>query len=189
MSKYRISLVLGGMLALSTAAHAQTPATAPPAQKSIANTLEMYVFPAAGQAPEQQSKEETECYRWAVANSGVDPFEVQKQQAAQAQQAQAAQQQASQAGQGSGARGALRGAAAGALIGEIADDDPGKGAAYGAAAGAIAGRRRGQVTQHQAQQQAQSQAQQAQQATQQQIQNFKKAFSVCLEGKGYLVKY
>ena len=29
----------------------------------------------------------------------------------------------------------------------------------------------------------------AQQATAQQIENFKKAFSVCLEGKNYLVKY
>jgi len=42
-------------------------------------------------------------------------------------------------------------------------------------------------------QQAASQAQQSgaaqQQATAGQIENFKKAFSVCLEGKQYLVKY
>jgi len=189
MSRIRIGLALGGMLVYLTAAQAQAPAAVPAAQKSIAATLEVYVFPSAGQPSDQQSREESECYQWAVSNSGVDPFEAQKQQAAQAQQAQAAQQQASQVGQGSGARGALRGAAAGALIGEIADDDPGKGAAYGAAAGVVAGRRRGQAAQQQAQQQAHAQTQQAQQMTQQQLENFKKAFSVCLEGKNYLVKY
>lgn len=185
MITIRVGLVLAATLAV-TAAWAQAPA---PAQQSIASTLEMYAFPSAGQSPEQQSKDEGECYQWAVTNAGVDPFEVQKQQAAQAQQAQAAQQQASQAGQGSGARGAVRGAAAGALIGEVVDDDAGKGAAYGAAAGVLAGRRKGKEAQHEAQQQAQGQSQQAQQANQQQLDNFKKAFSVCLEGKNYLVKY
>jgi hypothetical protein len=36
---------------------------------------------------------------------------------------------------------------------------------------------------------AQQQAQQSQQATAEQIGNFKKAFSVCLEGHTYMVKY
>jgi len=186
MITIRASLVLGAMFAATTA-WAQAPA--PPAQQSIASALEMYAFPSAGQTPEQQSKDESECYQWAVTNAGVDPFEVQKQQAAEAQQAQAAQQQASEVGKGAGARGAVRGAAAGALIGEIADDDAGKGAAYGAAAGVLAGRRRGHEAQQEAQQQVQGQAQQAQQASQQQLGNFKKAFSACLEGKKYLVKY
>lgn len=189
MIRIRIGLVLAGSLALLTGAQAQAPAAAPPAQKSIGATLEVYVFPSAGQAQDQQSRDEAECYQWAVANTAFDPFEAQKQQAAQAQQAQAAQQQASQVGKGSGARGAVRGAAAGALIGEIVDDDAGKGAAYGAAAGVLAGRRRGQAAQQQAQHQVQSQSQQAQQAAEQQLQNFKKAFSVCLEGKSYMVKY
>lgn len=187
MITIRIGLALGALLAVTTG-QAQAPAATAPAQQSIAATLEMYVFPSAGQAAEQQSKDEAECYQWAVANSGVDPFELEKQQAADAQQAQAAQQQAAQAGKGSGAKGAVRGAAAGAVIGEIADDDAGKGAAYGAAAGAIAGRRRGHAAEQQAEQQVQSQTQQAQQVTEQQLQNFKKAFSVCLEGKDYLVK-
>jgi hypothetical protein len=43
--------------------------------------------------------------------------------------------------------------------------------------------------QQQAQQQAHAQAQQTEQSTQQQMHNFKKAFSVCLEGKNYMVKY
>ena len=68
-------------------------------------------------------------------------------------------------------------------------DDPGKGAAYGAAAGLIRGRRRGRSEQQQAQQAAESQGQQAQANIDKQMGNFKKAFSVCLESKDYMVKY
>ena len=83
----------------------------------------------------------------------------------------------------------MKGAAVGALIGEIASNDPGKGAAWGAAVGGIAARRRGTQAQQQATQQVEQQGQQAQAATAEQIQNFKKAFSVCLEAKDYLVKF
>jgi len=88
-----------------------------------------------------------------------------------------------------GAGGAVKGAAAGAVIGEVASDDAGKGAAYGAAAGVVAGRRRGKAAEKQATEQVEQQGQQAQQATAQQMDNFKKAFSVCLEAKNYMVKY
>ena len=56
--------------------------------KSLASTLEIYVFPAEGQASEQQSKDEAECYNWAVSNTGSDPFDLQKQDAAVAAQAE-----------------------------------------------------------------------------------------------------
>lgn len=158
-------------------------------QQSLAGTMDIYVFPAQGQDAKQQSEDEAACYQWAVTNSGVDPFDAQKQADANAQQSQAAQQQAAQAGKGSGARGAVGGAAVGALVGEIADDDAGKGAAYGAAAGLIAGRRHGRKEQAAAQQQAAAQSQQSQQATQAQIDGFKKAFSACMEGKQYIAKF
>ena len=153
--------------------------------KSLSSTMEVYVFPTEGQDTSQQSKDEAECYEWAVGNAGADPFELVKQKEADQQQAQAEQQAAQQAGQGAGARGA----AAGALIGEIANDDASEGAAWGAAAGAIRGRRMGREAQAQAQQQAAAQAQQREQATAEQMANFKKAFSVCLEAKNYMVKY
>ena len=57
--------------------------------------------------------------------------------------------------------------------------DSSQGAAYGAAAGAVAARRRSRAASQQAQQQ----------ATAEQVGNFKKAFSVCLEAKDYMVKY
>ena len=157
--------------------------------KSLSSTMEVYVFPTEGQDASQQSKDEAECYDWAVGNAGVDPFELAKQEEADQQQAQAEQQAAQQAGQGAGARGAVRGAAAGALIGEIANDDASEGAAWGAAAGAIRGRRTGRQAQAQAQQQAAEQAEQREQATTEQVANCKKAFSVCLESKNYMVKY
>jgi hypothetical protein len=157
--------------------------------KTLAATMNVYAFPKAGQTPEQQSKDEAECYDWAVKNTGTDPFELSKQSEAVQQQAAQAEQQAAGAGRGSGARGAVRGAAAGALIGEIANDDAGEGAAIGAAAGVVAGRHRGRAATQQAQQQAQQQSAQAQQSIAQQGENFRKAFSACLEGKNYLVKY
>ena len=169
-------------------AQAQQPAPAG-SQKSIASTLQVYVFPSGGQTPEQQSKDEGECYNWAVQNSGVDPFAAQKQAQAAQQQAAAQQQQVQQSTQGAGARGAVRGAAAGALIGEIASNDADKGAAYGAAAGVVAGRHRARKAEAQAAQQGQQQVQQAQAATAQQIDGFKKAFSACLESKKYTVKF
>jgi hypothetical protein len=163
--------------------------TAPPSgQKSLAATLNIYAFPQAGQAADQQSKDEAECYDWAVKNTGTDPFELQKAAQQAAQQTQQATAQAQQAGTGARAGGAVKGAAAGALIGEIANDDAGEGAAIGAAAGVVAGGRKKRQAQKQATQQVEQQGAQAQQSIAQQGENFKKAFSVCLEGKKYLVK-
>jgi len=161
----------------------------PTGQKTLAATMNVYVFPTEGQTPEIQSQDEAACYGWAVQNTGTDPFDLSKQAKAQAQQTEQAKQQAAQVGQGAGAAGAVRGAAAGALIGEIANDDAGKGAAYGAAAGVIAGRRRGRAAQQQAQASVEQQGQQTQAATAEQLANFKKAFSVCLEAKDYMVKF
>lgn len=158
-------------------------------QKSLAATMDVYVFPAEGQAAEQQSKDEAECYSWAVSNTGNDPFELQKKSEQAEQQAAQQKSQVDQATQGAGAKGAVGGAAAGALIGEIASNDAGKGAAYGAAAGAIIARRRSREAKEQANQQIEQQKQQTQQASAEAIGNFKKAFSVCLEAKDYLVKY
>jgi hypothetical protein len=176
-------------MAIGTACAMLVPGIAAAQEQSLASTLDVYVFPAKGQGSSQQSEDEVACYQWAVSNTGTDPFELSKQEAAEQQQAQADAQAAQQAGSGSGAGGAVAGAAAGALIGEIAHDDASEGAAWGAAAGAIAGRRRGKAAQQQAAVQAQQQAAAQEQAIADKMSNFKKAFSVCLEGKNYMVKY
>lgn len=157
--------------------------------KTLASTLDVFVFPTEGQAADLQSIDEAECYSWAANNTGSDPFDLQKQSEQQAQQTEAQVQQAQNATQGAGVQGAVRGAAAGAVIGAVADTDKSEAAAAGAALGAVAARRRSRAASQQAQQQAQAQGAAQQQATAEQVDNFKKAFSVCLEAKEYMVKY
>lgn len=176
-----VGLVLGLVFPFGNLAQAQG--------QTLAATMDVYVFPSSGQESSQQSKDESECYNWAESNVGTDPFELAKQGQADQEQAQADLQAAEQAGQGSGARGAIRGAAVGALIGEIANDDAGDGAAWGAAAGVVRGRRMGRQAQQQAAQQAEAQQESREQVTATELANFKKAFSVCLEAKEYMVKY
>jgi hypothetical protein len=186
MRQFTVVLTIAILVSLSLSL-AQT--EAPTGQKTLAATMSVYVFPKQGQDKQQQSEDEAACYGWAVGQTGTDPFELAKRVEQTRQQAQATKDQARQAGEGAGAKGAVRGAAVGALIGEIADDDPGEGAAYGAAAGLLRGRRAARRGQQRAAAQADRQVEQAQQATAAQIEEFKKAFSVCLEAKDYLVKY
>jgi hypothetical protein len=179
-------LALLGLSIVASNSYAQT---APPSGKSLAATINVYVFPNNGQSAQQQSKDEGECYSWAVTNTGTDPFELQKQAAAAQQQTQQQTQQAQAAAQGAGAKGAVGGAAAGALIGAIAEEDKSEAAAVGAAVGMVAARRRAKAGSQQAAAQAQQSGAATQQATAEQIGNFKKAFSVCLESKKYMVKF
>ena len=63
--------------------------------------------------------------------------------------------------------------------------DPGTGAAVGATAGAVRGRRQQKKANKQAEQQAQQQGQAQQQ---QRLDTFRRAFSACIDSKGYSVK-
>lgn len=141
----------------------------------------MVIYPAKGQAPEQQAKDEEACTKWAQDQTGLvlSGGKVNVDSAAQAAQKKAAEQT-----QGAAVVGAARGVGVGAAVGAIAGD-AGKGAAIGAVAGAVGGRR----ARMQAEQQAAAKgAQQAQAQSQQMVDQFKKAASVCLEGRGYTVK-
>ncbi len=157
--------------------------------KTLAATLEVFVFPTEGQAADQQSKDEAECYSWAANNTQSDPFQLQKDNEATQEQAEQQVAQTQSATQGAGAKGAVRGAAAGALIGEVTGGDAGDSAAIGAATVAVASRRRARRANQQAEAQAAQQSAASEQATQEAMGNFKKAFSVCLEAKDYMVKF
>lgn len=141
---------------------------------ALVSKLNIYVFPAEGQSKEQQEKDITECYQWAVQQSGVNPLDLPEVEA----------QQVEGGPDGSAVAGAAGGAAVGAAIGAIAGD-AGKGAAIGAVAGGVRGRRASKAGQAQQQQQANQAAEDTEQEL---MNNFKKAFSACLEGKGYTVK-
>ena len=157
--------------------------------KTLAATLEVFVFPTEGQVADQQSKDEAECYSFASTNTGSDPFQLQKDNEAAAAQAEQQVAQTQAATQGAGAKGAVKGAAAGALIGEVSGGDAGDSALMGAAAVGIASRRRSRSANQQAEKQAQQQTAASNQATEEQVGNFKKAFSVCLEAMDYMVKF
>ena len=187
--KRTVLLSIALTIAVVSMVRAQTAVNEPTGQKTLAATMNIHAFPAEGQSPEQQSKDEAECYTWAVNNTGTDPFELAKQAEQQQQQAQAAKEEVSRAGKGAAGKGALVGAAGGALIGEIASDDPGTGAAIGAAIGALGGRRARRQKQAEATSQIDQQAAQGQAATAAQVESFKKAFAVCMEAKDYLVKF
>jgi hypothetical protein len=144
------------------------------AQDTLASGFGLYVFPSEDQSREQQDADEMACYRWAKEQSGVDPMNPPEVQAAQVDRS----------ADGSAVVGAAGGAAAGAAIGAIAGD-AGQGAAIGAVVGGLRGRR-SKVVGDQRQQQANNAAAAA--AQEELMNNFKKAFSACMEGKGYTVK-
>lgn len=149
------------------------PDTSKMTYNQISNSLKLVVFPAKGQSKQQQKKDEFDCYLWAMDQSGIDPLNLPKTQA-----------QTQSGPTGGAVKGAAKGAAAGAAIGAIAGD-AGKGAAIGAAAGGMRGVGKGQQQQAQQNQQAQASAAATDQAK---IDSYKKAFSACIEGKGYSVK-
>ena len=177
--------------------------TAPSGQSndawSPAKSIGMFAYPKNKQNADQQLKDESQCYGSAKQNTGVDP-QAPAPAAPSPESQQAAQQDAAkQAGKdvkkGGTVKGAAGGAAGGAAIGAIAGD-AGKGAAIGATAGAVGGRRaqkKGEkaAQQQTAQQTAQAQQQAQNQATaqqQQKLDTFKRAFSACMDARGYSVK-
>jgi len=129
-----------------------------------------FVYPTNGQSPQQQEQDEFACYKWAKGQTGMDPT----------QPTQAATPAPERKGGALG--GAMGGAALGALGGAIAGN-AGKGAAIGAAVGGVGGaaRRRSSENEYR-QHQEQAAAQQNQSK-----QTFNRAYSVCLEGRGYKV--
>lgn len=126
------------------------------------------IYPAGGQTPEQQQKDQGECQVWATQNTGVDPAAL-----------AAAPPPQSSSGGGERVRGAARGAVGGAAIGAIAGD-AGEGAAVGAVVGTMAGGRRSR--QNQAAQQQNAQAQ-----TQQQLDTWYRAIGACMTARNYTV--
>ncbi len=142
--------------------------------QDISKSLGLYVFPSNDQDKATQNADETACFKWAKEQSGYDPMNPTKVVAAEADTSL----------DGSAVRGAARGAAAGAAIGAIAGDT-GEGAAIGAVVGGLRGRRARKVGDQQ-QQQANNQAATAK--TSELEANYNKAFSACMEGKGYTVK-
>ena len=175
MNAWRIiSTLCVCLIAEFIAAQSSTSATAQPQSSGSgsAAAIGMFVNPKNGQSAEQQAADEKTCYATAQQQTGIDP-------SAPAGPAPEAAKK-----QGGAVKGAAGGAAGGAAIGAIAGD-AGTGAAVGATAGAVRGRRQQKKANKQAEQQA---AQQSQAQQQQKLDTFRRAFSSCIDAKGYSVK-
>lgn len=140
---------------------------------------ELFIYPDKGQSAEQMEKDKYECYTWAKGQSGFDPMQI-----------PTATQPPPEAQAGSG--GALKGAAAGAVIGGaiggITSGKVGKGALYGAGAGGLLGGV-SQASKKQEDEERRRQWEQQQAAQYSQRRNsYNRAYSACLEGRGYTVK-
>lgn len=166
---------------------------------SPAKSIGMFAYPKNKQNADQQLKDEGECYTSAKQNTGVDPQapgpQAPSAESQQAAQKQAAEQAGSSVPKGGAVKGSAKGAAGGAAIGAIAGD-AGKGAAIGATAGAVGGRRQQKKAQKEAQKQGAEQTAQSQQQAQAQanaqhqgqLDTFKRAFSACMDARGYSVQ-
>ena len=145
-----------------------------PHGNSISKSLGLYSFPAKHQDAATQEADEMACFNWAKQQTGYDPINPTKVSAAPVDTS----------ADGTAVRGAARGAAAGAAIGAIAGET-GQGAAIGAVVGGVAGRRAKKVGDAQEQQQ---NTQAASQTEAKMLNDYKKAFTACMEAKGYTVK-
>src|SRR5213593_504792 len=137
---------------------------------TCAGGQQLYIYPQRGQSFDQEAVDKAECQRWATQQTGYNP-------GAPAPPPMAG------APQGGMCRGAAGGAALGAVGGAIGGD-AGKGAAIGAGVGALfGGMRRMRWEEQQQAQMANYQAQTAHATG-----GFNRAYSACLQGRGYTVQ-
>lgn len=135
------------------------------------------IFPAKGQSQDQMEKDKFSCYQWARDETGFDPMQTPTASTPPPQQ---------QAGRGGALKGAAVGAGAGALIKKSGSRS--KGAGTGALVGGVLGGAR-QSQQNRQDQQARQQWEQQQANEYAHKRNaYNRAFSACMESKGYTMK-
>jgi hypothetical protein len=142
-----------------------------------AQAAEPIVYPANNQTPELQAKDQQECQQWAIQQTGYDPVLGATVAAAQPPQTAAGQQKDRTV-----LRSAAKGAAVGGLGGSMGGEF-GKGAGAGAIAGTVGGLAK-KSKQDQAKQQTAPVATQNTELEE----KYYRAYSVCLEARGYAVK-
>ena len=143
---------------------------------------ELYIYPAKGQSDDQMEKDKFECYNWAKKDTGFDPMAVPTTTTA-APSGQKKSGGIARGALGGAVRGALGGAALGAIIGD-SSKSAGRGAAAGGLIGGVRQSSRNRETERQ--QQEWEQRESANYANNRN--NYNRAYSACLEGRGYTVK-
>lgn len=146
-------------------------------QQSVAVSLGLFVYPSSDQEPDQQRTDEQECYTWASETTGINPRQPPSSQAP----VSAPQEDTAQAAASTAARSAARNV----LIANATDNDWEDAAALGLVFGSSRGARNARRRNEQAQSEAVAEQQAA---SQQEVQQFKNAFSACIEGRGYTIR-
>jgi hypothetical protein len=143
----------------------------------------VYFYPTAGQSPAQQDRDRYECYLWAVKQSGFNPSQPQL----------SPHQRVEVVPMPAPGHDAAVGAVTGAVIGAAVSrpHDALGGAVVGAAAGAIIGAASDTARQQQAeriQQRYEQRDAQSAARIEEQAQNYRRAMTACLAGRGYSVR-
>jgi hypothetical protein len=146
-------------------------------------TPRVYFYPLQGQSAEQQDRDKYECYLWAKRQTGFDPSSAQVPSSRRVEVVPTAPPGRDTA------VGAIGGAVVGAAVSR--PRDAGAGALIGAAVGAIAGAvsdssRQDEVNRVQERYDDRSAAAEAR--WEQQVNEYRRAMSTCLEGRGYSVQ-
>lgn len=138
----------------------------------------IFVYPAAGQSPEQTERDRYECHIWAVQQTGVDPSRA---------DASAYERVVVQPANPPGA-GAVAGAIGGAIIGSIlgGPGNAGAGLIIGGATGAVVGSASDAHAQAQARQ-TQHEINESASAGRARADSYRRAIGACLQGRGYTV--
>ncbi|HZF16195.1 MAG TPA: glycine zipper 2TM domain-containing protein [Steroidobacteraceae bacterium] len=164
----------------AAAAEAQpAEAAEPPAAPSSA----VFVYPSKGQSAQQTDRDRYECHNWAVKQSGFDPSQP---HLAPHQRVQVVTMPAPGAN-------TMMGAITGALIGAAVSNphNSGTGAVVGAVSGGLLGHAADKGREEQAarlQHQHDQRSDSAVARLEQQSNDYRRAISACLEGRGYTVK-
>jgi len=135
---------------------------------------ELTIYPAEDQSAEQQEKDKFECYQWAKNDSGFDPMAVPK-----------ATTPAPKAEKKKG--GAVKGAAAGAVAGKVLGSSS-KTTKRSAVAGGLIGGVSQSSKNAKAEQKQKDWEQKETANYANNRNNYNRAYSACLEGRGYTVK-
>ena len=142
---------------------------------------ELVIYPARGQSNQQMEKDKFECFSWARGQTGFDPTVPPQITTVQPESGSVA---------GGTARGGLRGAAVGAGIGAITGggSGAGRGAGIGALTGGTFGSLRSRSQNERSRQAVEQSAQQQWAQYAQRRDAYNRAYSACLEGRGYTVR-
>ena len=174
-------LALAGLLAGCVVAPPPPPPP-PPAPPRPAVAAPLYFYPEQGQPEARQDRDRYECYGWAVRETGIDPGMT------PVREVRALPPPPVVRDGGAVVAGAATGAVLGGAMSNPYHTGQGMvlGAIFGAAVGAAAQESRAQATER-AYQQAQAQRQAEAAWARQPMDNFRRAISACMQGRGYRV--